>query len=305
MTNLGDFDNQRWDKPLVSICILTYNHEKFVRKAIDSFLMQKVNFGVEIVIHDDASEDLTQDILKDYANRYPSIFNLLLQSENQRSKFGSGMNPRFNYPRVKGEYIVLCEGDDYWTDSSKLQKQVDYLKANSKISGVFHETQILELDKFRPFRINLPQVVNTKMMFSEVIPFHTSSIMFRTEDISNYPDAFTNFASGDFLLFFWLSLKGDLHKVEIKPSVYRKHSGGVTQSSVHKSVEHQLNRMKMLRFFNDYADGEYKEQYNKVLLVHIFKILKFSNIGVGELISEFIRRKKRNWKHWIVKKLKY
>ena len=128
-------------KPLVSICVLTYNHENFVKEAIESFLMQRVNFDIEIVIHDDASTDQTQAILKKYDNDYPNLFKLLLQSENQKSKLGGGMGPRFNYPRAKGKYIALCEGDDYWTDPLKLQKQVDFLEGNEEYSFCFTRFQ--------------------------------------------------------------------------------------------------------------------------------------------------------------------
>ncbi|QSS96389.1 glycosyltransferase family 2 protein [Psychroflexus sp. ALD_RP9] len=139
---IADFNqNDSTNKPLVSICMLTYNHENFIRESIDSILMQQVDFPIEVLIHDDASTDNTQSILKSYHNKYPGLFKLKLQVKNQRSKFGGGMNPRFNYPRAKGKYIALLEGDDYWTDSLKLQKQVDFLEANEAYSMCFTRFQ--------------------------------------------------------------------------------------------------------------------------------------------------------------------
>jgi len=127
--------HQKWlddVKPLVSIGCITYNHEKFVREAIESFLNQKTTFKVEILIHDDASQDRTPEILKDYAQEWPHLFSMILQTENQYSK---GLNPEdINLRRAKGKYIALCEGDDYWTDPLKLQKQVNFLESNPDYS---------------------------------------------------------------------------------------------------------------------------------------------------------------------------
>ena len=110
--------------PLVSISCMTYNHAPYIRKCLDSFLLQKTNFPFEIVIHDDASIDGTTAIIEEYTSRYPGIFSTLIQKENQYSKGIRGLSTRFNYPRCRGKYIAVCEGDDYWTDPDKLQKHL-------------------------------------------------------------------------------------------------------------------------------------------------------------------------------------
>src|SRR5690606_28411367 len=99
-------------QPIVSICCIAYNQEKYIEKALKGFLAQKTNFPFEILINDDASTDATANIIRDYESRYPNIVKPLYQIENQKSKVKSGMNPRFNYPRAKGKYIALCDGDD-------------------------------------------------------------------------------------------------------------------------------------------------------------------------------------------------
>jgi len=124
------------DNIKVSICCLTFNHERFIQKALDSFLMQKTNFGFEILIHDDASTDSTQDIIRNYQEKYPDIIKPIFQTENQWSKGITSLSATYNFPRAKGIYIAMCEGDDYWTDSLKLQKQVDFLDKNSQYSFV-------------------------------------------------------------------------------------------------------------------------------------------------------------------------
>ena len=112
---------------LVSICCITYNHEKYIRDAIEGFLMQKTDFPFEVLIHDDASTDGTADIIREYETKYPDIIKPIYQTENQYSK-GIKISATYNYPRAKGKYIALCEGDDYWIDPYKLQKQVDFLE---------------------------------------------------------------------------------------------------------------------------------------------------------------------------------
>jgi len=107
--------NQSNTDPLVSICCLTYNHAPYIRDAIEGFLMQKTNFPVEILIHDDASTDGTADIIREYETRYPDIIKPIYQTENQYSK-GVKISWEYQFSRARGKYIALCEGDDYWTD---------------------------------------------------------------------------------------------------------------------------------------------------------------------------------------------
>lgn len=109
---------QHWEgdleTPIVSICTITYNHEKFIEEALDSFLMQETNFPFEIVVDDDCSPDATAEIIKKYMQKYPNIMNVRLREKN----VGSMQNFLENMQRAKGKYIALCEGDDYWTDRS-------------------------------------------------------------------------------------------------------------------------------------------------------------------------------------------
>lgn len=117
-------------EPLVSVCCLTYNHVKYVGQCLEGFACQKTNFPFEILIHDDASQDDTQNVILEFAAKYDSeVVKPICQKINQ---FSQGISPlrQILLPRVKGKYIALCEGDDYWTDPLKLQKQVDFLEAH-------------------------------------------------------------------------------------------------------------------------------------------------------------------------------
>ena len=122
--------------PLVSISCTTYNHELYIEDALEGFLFQETNFPFEILIHDDASTDRTADIIREYEARYPTLIKPIYQTENQYSR---GNKPGLiNLKRAKGEYVALCEGDDYWTDPLKLQIQVDFLEKHPDYVITFH-----------------------------------------------------------------------------------------------------------------------------------------------------------------------
>lgn len=117
-------------KPLVSIVCTTYNQVDYIRDCLKGFLMQDVDFPIEILIHDDCSTDGTTKIIKEYAAKYPEIINPIYEKENQYQQGKPAGNNVWNIPRAKGKYIAFCEGDDFWTDPMKLKRQVDFLESN-------------------------------------------------------------------------------------------------------------------------------------------------------------------------------
>ena len=197
--------------PLVSICCLTYNHELFITKAIEGFLMQKTSFPIEIIIHDDASTDGTYEIVKSYSKKYPNLIVPIIQTENQWSK-GIRPSPTYVWPRAQGKYIALCEGDDYWTDPFKLQKQVDILESNPAFSLCFHNSRYLTnkkggieklFCKLQKKTFNIDDVIERDWF----IP--TQSMIFRSTYIKDLPFFFEFIPSGDLALQLILALKGD------------------------------------------------------------------------------------------------
>lgn len=230
-------------KPLVSICCTTFNHEAFVKDTLESFVMQETNFEYEILIHDDASTDNTQEILRAYQKTYPGLFNLILQSENQYSK---GAKPflKYLFPKAQGKYIAMCEGDDYWTDPLKLQKQVDFLEANPEYIVTYHDffgihnleterkkSPLLDSDKTDTTAEDL--MLNRKFI-------KTLTLCFRNV-ITEFPEEMSYVKNGD---TFLISLLGNYGKGKwmgdsIEPGVYRVHDGGVW--SLMNSKQRRLN----------------------------------------------------------------
>jgi len=220
--------------PTVSVCVLTYNHEKYIRQTLSGLLMQQTNFSIEILIHDDASTDNTQDIIMEFSNKYPHIFKPVLQKQNQRSIYGGGMNPRFNYQRANGKYIALCEGDDYWTDPYKLQNQVDFLEKNPQYSICFtYSLKIDDQGNSLESIANLKQEIFTQYDFliGRKYQTRTQTILFN-KDYLNLDKIYKlnpkNKINGDTLLKIQLTDKQKLGiRLPMCTAVYRQHQRGV------------------------------------------------------------------------------
>jgi glycosyltransferase involved in cell wall biosynthesis len=135
------------EKPLVSICCITYNHGLYIEKSLEGFLIQETDFPFEILIHDDASTDSTANIIREYEVAYPKIIKPIYQSQNQFSQF-KHINSTFNFPRAKGQYIALCEGDDYWTDKKKLQTSIEFLRRNKDYIACCHDVKVIDQNNF-------------------------------------------------------------------------------------------------------------------------------------------------------------
>ena len=216
-------------KPLVSISCTAYNHEKYIAQAMDSFLQQEMSFPIEILVHDDASTDKTADIIRAYAEERPDIIKPIIQTENQFSK-GKRPAPQINYPRAEGKYIAVCEGDDYWTDPLKLQKQVEYLEANPAVFLCAHAVrQINDAGAMladSKFGIDEDQYVTRDELAFGNLEFPTLSVMFRnTVQIPEF-----RILNGDTFTFAFFSNFGDAYVASDAMGVHRVHEHGIWSS---------------------------------------------------------------------------
>lgn len=219
-------------KPKLSILCVTYNQEKYIRSALDSFLMQKTNFDFEVLINDDKSSDSTIDILKEYEQRYPNIIKPIYQQKNLWSQ-GVNISAKILYPIAQGEYLALCDGDDYWTDEFKLQKQVDFLDSNPDFSICFHPVKIIyeeapEMEDFFPEpgrRFNKFVFDFDDLIQRNFIP--TSSIIYRRifDNMENLvPDKMAPF---DWYTHLMHAKHGKIGFVDEVMAVYRRQPDGV------------------------------------------------------------------------------
>jgi len=227
--------------PLVSICCCSYNHFDFISKTLESFLEQKTNFGFEILIHDDASTDGTIEIILSYAKMYPDIIRPLIQKDNKYSQGVRFMQNRYNFPRAKGKYLAICEGDDYWTDPNKLQKQVDFLDTNSDYNLCFHQVNKLYEDYTLVPHCNIKTntVFCRKDLYSEnIIP--TCSVMFRNIERPD-TEAKSGLTFGDWLLHLHYTSGGaKAFYFADSMGVYRIHKGG------HWSTQNKISQIEQI-----------------------------------------------------------
>lgn len=176
----------------VSVFCLTFNHEKYIGETLEGFVKQKTDFKFQVIVHDDASTDKTADIIRAYEEKYPDIIKGIYQTENKYSK-RIGITNNYVLPLVTGDYVAMCEGDDYWTDSCKLQKQVDAMDANTDCFLCVHKTEEIYADGTKSGTV-FPKtdIPSGKIQSREFLKlcraysFHTSSYMFRVDEWKRY-----------------------------------------------------------------------------------------------------------------------
>ena len=221
------------NKPLVTVVCMTYNHESFIRDALHGFLIQRTTFPFRVVVHDDASTDRTTEIIKDFEVRYPAIIRGVYQTENLYSR---GLRARpFVEPLLLGKYIALCEGDDFWTDPSKLQKQVDFLEENPDFVVSGHDAFIVDKKGALISESKLAKRYRRDFLGEDLIHGRchilTMSMVFRNVELGDVLEQ-QQIKNGDRFLISRLGWFGSYKYHEnIKSAGYRRHSGGIWSGS--------------------------------------------------------------------------
>ena len=271
--------DQSWDDhlvPIVSVFNWVYNHKDYIRDSIESILFQKTNFPVEIIIHDDDSNDGTREIILEYETKYPKLFRNILQSENQFSQGKSVMNPLFEKPR--GKYISLTHGDDYWTDPYKLQKQVDFLEVNEGFSFVFSPaTQFFEHTGKSVIRNKYSSREIGKIDLAWVLKkgggfYPTATALFNRNIIDPIPPWFYMHCTGDYPIAVSAILNGEIGYIDDIMVTYRVHGKSLTNNTTiepGKCIKiAKQNEIKNLHFF----DSLFTHNVIDSAMVHYLKI---------------------------------
>ena len=213
-------------KPLVAIRCITYNHEPYIRDALEGFVMQKADFPFVAIVHDDASTDGTAKIIREYAEKYPDIIKPIYETENQYSKHDGSLGRIMNEAcKVTGaEYIAMCEGDDYWTDPLKLQKQVDFLESHSDY-GVVYTNFIGFRQKSKEYidmHIMPHSGYQYETMLREQLNIWTLTICLRSELLKHIPSLSpVKFFTGDILSFLTFTSRTKVYCLNEITAVYR------------------------------------------------------------------------------------
>lgn len=256
-------------KPLVTICCITYNHEKYISQTIESFLMQKRDFPIEIIIHDDASTDKTTEIIKEYERKYPEIIKPIYQKENQYSK-SRKISFEFVFPKAQGKYISFCEGDDFWVDQTKLKKQVEFMELHDEYSMCFHAVKVIDFQGNPTGKYLGPYTKGNKDYRMDYTAqggaVHLSSIFFKTHLVENIPTWALNSTHGDYALAIMLSALGKVHFIDEVMSYYRRGVKGSATTKLREnfSKENELlyhkRRIRTLNEANAFYDYKFSSE---------------------------------------------
>lgn len=277
-------------QPLVSICCTTYNHARYIRQALDGFLSQKCDFPIEILVHDDASTDGTADILAGYAERYPGVVLPMFETENQYSK-GVPINETFNFPRARGKYIALCEGDDYWREETKLARQIAYMEGDPGCTFCFTNGLIHDESGKAPDRPFLPYYPEDRALYtgksraytlSEMAAFNfipTASFVFRVDALRSLPPEFTGrrCEHGDLRMKLYLTACGHAWYEHVLGCVYRQNVSGSAMQIWQREDRARLyarcrSVVEMAEDVNRFSHGEAEEALQK-LKDHYLRIM--------------------------------
>ena len=261
----------------VSVIMITYLHDKYIIDAINGVINQRCDFNVELIIADDNSPDQTKTVVDNFLKEFNLPTNIKVTYKKHTVNKGVNVNYLWAANRSKGKYIANCEGDDYWTDPLKLQKQVDFLQENDGYVGVFHNTAFIDErqpnSKLKPWRTYTQDVFTAQDTIRKLSLFHTSSYCFRNLEFDLEYLLIKHLISADMMLLGLISKFGKLKLIDETMSVYRKNEGGVTSSE--SKIKYHRNRIALNKALNKYFDNKYQEHANKILMYHkneLFKI---------------------------------
>lgn len=241
-------------KPKLSILCIAYNQVKFIRDCLDGFVMQKTNFPFEVIIHDDASTDGTADIIREYAEKYPDIIKPIFQTENQFSK-GVKIGKTYTWPLIRGKYVAMCEGDDYWTDPNKLQRQVDFLDAHPDYSVCFHPVRVTWDDKSKPdsvfptkrYRFNKTTLELSDLLKHNFIQTNSVVYRWRTECSDLFPNGIL---PGDWYMHLLHAQVGKIGFIPDVMAVYRRNAGGIWTGAMQTDLWFTKCTLPCLKFYS-------------------------------------------------------
>lgn len=269
----------------VSVCFIAYNHAKYIEQALESVLMQKTDFLIEIVIGEDNSTDSTKEICEKYQSLYPDKIRIISSDKN------IGPQPNFErtYYSCRGKYIAMLEGDDYWTDPLKLQKQVSLLENKPEYVISFHDSIVIDendniLKQSKITETSKRNLSKEQLIIGTLIP--TNTVMFRNGIINRFPKEFLEVTNGDTFLFALLGQYGEAaYQNDIQPAIYRVHGGGVWGPQG-KYIK-QLKSLKTFELLLAAIEVKYKHLIKKVIFSKRLRLL-FIDRGFSDTTKFYI-----------------
>ncbi len=265
---------------LVSVCLITYNHEKYIRQAMESVLMQKTDFSWEIIIADDCSTDDTRQIILEYKNKYPNLIKLLFQEKN----VGGGKNFLDLINAADGKYIAYIEGDDYWTDVNKLQMQFDFMESHQDFSLCYHQVNwefMYESEDWQNYppesNLNDPGESTIYDILNRGWFIRSSTMFFRN---MNLPEGFEKLIVGDYPLHILLADMGRVGFIKQSMSTYRIHNQGLSETNllvddIKKKYRNNRAEIFLINYLNKQTKYKYKYYFQKRKFDEIYSFNHF------------------------------
>jgi glycosyltransferase involved in cell wall biosynthesis len=261
--------------PIVSILCITFNHKEYIDDALLGFLTQKTSFPFELVVHDDASTDGTSEVVRSYAAKYPNIIKPVIRKENQYSQ-GRGAT-KSSYSYLKGRYVALCEGDDFWFCESKIEQQVSLLEKRPDAVMSGHATLTLDIASGKNYDNILADfdggwVCEHKKLSS----MHTSSLVMKRIEYTKSIKEYGDFPGSDEALRMLMSLKGDVIYIPQVMSLYRKGVEGSWTLRLKDKKMALLNFNKQLSFLDELeliAGSINEKKIKKIKESQVFSLL--------------------------------
>lgn len=307
-------------KPLVTIMCAAFNQKDYIAKCIEGFVSQKTNFPVEIIIHDDASTDGTQDVIKQYAKQYPNLIRPIFQEKNQYSQ-GISIWNKFIYPMATGKYYAECEGDDYWIDPNKLQRQVDFLESHpdyilSTENAYIYYTKtgvVTDFSEEEEHDVSLEDLLIRRR-------FPTASVVYRCDAIHDFLK--TNLPTFDTCVWAYFATKGKIHFNPVKSSIYNRGCGVTENNKIRwaytserfnkginkffkpsKKVRDARNRILFTDFRNAFRTA--KKTHNKKEALHFLRKMVCLSPGtaIKAVAKKIVKKAKTAWVNFRYKNL--
>ena len=308
--------------PVISVCVQTFNHKRYISKCIEGILSQETKFLFEIIIGEDESSDGTREICMDYAKQYPDRIRLFKRKRENVQYINGKPSGRYNLQQnlkeCNGKYIALCEGDDYWTDSNKLQKQFDLLETNldavlcgsNALVTYEGETESHLFNVFPRPSIKEITYLSTEDFITEEIPLHTSTIIFRNH-ILKWPSYHTQCNSGDLVLMTTLSLSGKVVVLPDVTAVYHRNAKSITNAmagvadswsyiALFKGVDNQTNgayqnkiRHLLSKYYFQHARSNWAINNKMDSITSVLNSIWNSPIKFSRLVGQFVSQKIR------------
>jgi glycosyltransferase involved in cell wall biosynthesis len=258
---------------LLSVCVLTFNHSSYIKHALDSILQQSHTFGLEIIVADDYSQDGTREIIKEYATKKPDLIKIIPRVRN----VGAFKNLVELLGSAQGKYIALCEGDDYWTDPLKLQKQVDFMESNPGFSICFHAVEVLNenaVDKTPKLLVQNIKSVTTIENLCEGNYIYTASCLFRNHLFEEFPEWYETCPLGDWPLHLLNALHGKIKFINEPMAVYRMHSAGWWSQLGGITLERKC--LKTIKILTMHFENKYKPYFMKGAIPKYIRLIKYT-----------------------------